>query len=147
MAFPHRDDPDESARRDRIARELFESLAPLDPFLDDLNDPSAELEREPDPEPLDDEAKRMVLEDLHDLDEFQSLLEPRGVRGICMECAGCEEMHYYEWEIMRSNLLNMLAHHQAHVHEPPFNPKPEEFVSWDYANGYADAVIELSSDE
>lgn len=146
MAFPHRPDPDDRARQDRIARELFESLAPIDPFVGD-DDPSANLDREPDPEPLDDESKQMIIEDLHDLDGFQELLEPRGVRGILMNCDSCEETHFYEWEIMRSNLLNLLQHHQAHVHEPPFKPKPEEFVTWDYAAGYADAVIELSSDD
>ncbi|WP_228389399.1 DUF5319 family protein [Cumulibacter manganitolerans] len=135
----HHDDDRE--REDRIARELFAQLAPLDPFESD-SDPASELDEET-PEPLSDEERKLVLEDLQDLEEFQRLLEPRGVRGICMDCAGCDEMHFYAWEIMRSNLVNMLQHDQSHVHEPPFNPLPEEFVTWDYASGYADAVAEI----
>lgn len=134
-------------REERIARELFESLAPLDPFIGDLHDPTAALEDEPAPEPLDEEARQLVLEDLRDLDEFQQLLQPRGIRGICMDCGSCDEIHYYAWEIMRSNLLSMLAHNQSHVHEPPFDPRPEEFVTWDYASGYTDAHVDLRTDQ
>ena len=137
-AVAHHDDDRE--REDQIARELFAQLAPLDPFEPGA-DPASELDEET-PEPLSDEERKLVLEDLEDLEEFQRLLEPRGVRGICMDCVGCEEVHFYAWEIMRSNLVNMLQHDQSHVHEPPFNPQPEEFVTWDYASGYADAVAE-----
>jgi len=136
---------DDREREERIARELFAQLAPLDPFEGD-GDPAEDLDDDR-PEPLSDEERKLVLEDLKDLDEFQRLLEPRGVRGICMDCAGCEEMHYYAWEIMRSNLVNMLQHDQSHVHEPPFNPQPSEFVTWDYASGYADAVAELGEQQ
>lgn len=132
---------DDREREEQIARELFAQLAPLDPF-DGHDDPAGELDEEA-PEPLSDEERKLVVEDLQDLEEFQRLLEPRGVRGICMDCAGCSEVHYYAWEIMRSNLVNMLQHDQSHVHEPPFDPRPEEFVTWDYASGYADAVSEM----
>lgn len=137
-------DPEERRRREaQIARDLFSQLTPLDPFEGE-QDPAGSLEEEQAP-PLTAEERELVIHDLEDLDEFQRLLEPRGVRGICMDCGGCEETHFYEWEIMRSNLLNMLQHHQSHVHEPPFSPRQEDFVTWEYASGYADAVAELGN--
>lgn len=135
-------DPEERRRRDdQIARDLFAQLTPLDPFEGE-QDPTGDLHEE-NAEPLTAEERELVIHDLEDLDEFQRVLEPRGVRGICMDCAGCEQTHYYAWEIMRSNLMNMLQHDQSHVHEPPFNPRQEDFVTWEYASGYADAVAEM----
>ncbi|MFV0532790.1 MAG: DUF5319 family protein [Cumulibacter sp.] len=140
-------DPEERRRREeQIARDLFAQLSPLDPFEGE-RDPAGELDADEQVPPLTAEERDLVVHDLEDLDEFQRLLEPRGVRGICMECAGCEETHFYAWEIMRSNLLNMLQHDQSHVHEPPFNPRPEDFVTWDYASGYADAATEIGQAE
>jgi hypothetical protein len=137
-------DPNERRRReDEIARDLFAQLSPLDPFEGE-RDPAAALDEEA-AQPLTAEERQLVIHDLEDLDEFQKLLEPRGVRGICMECAGCEETHFYAWEIMRSNLLHMLQNDQSHVHEPPFNPRQEDFVTWEYASGYADAVAEMGN--
>lgn len=138
------DHEEQRRREEQIARDLFAQLAPLDPFEGEPDLAGGAMDEEA-PEPLTDEERQLVATDLEDLDEFQRLLQPRGVRGICMDCSGCDEIHYYAWEIMRSNLLNMLQHDQSHVHEPPFNPQPEEFVTWDYASGYADAIAELNN--
>ena len=118
---------------------------PLDPFADDPADPAAEL-GEPDlhdddlaPLTADEEAE--ITADLADLEVFQVLLEPRGVRGLVVDCQDCEEPHYFAWDLLRSNLRHLLDEGQARVHEPAFSPDPSEYVSWDYARGFADAMI------
>ncbi len=116
--------------------------APLDPFLEDGFDPATALDAEPVPEPLDEEEKLLIREDLVQLDAFLELLAPRGIKGIAIDCDGCHEVHYYAWAIMRANLVHMLQYNQSRVHEPPFSPDPDEFVSWDYARGYADAITD-----
>jgi hypothetical protein len=121
---------------------------PLDPFADDPGDPAAELGRGFDPGPDDDALEPLTAEeeaeitaDLADLEVFQVLLEPRGVRGLVVDCQDCEEPHYFAWDLLRSNLRHLLDEGQARVHEPAFSPDPSEYVSWDYARGYADAMI------
>lgn len=114
--------------------------APLDPFLDSGSDPAEVFDSEEEPEPLDDTELQMIREDLADLEIFQRLLDPRGIKGIVVDCGGCGEIHYFAWEIMRANLNHMMQVGQSRVHEPPYEPKVEEFVSWDYARGFADAL-------
>jgi hypothetical protein len=123
---------------------------PLDPFADDPGDPAAEFGRafdadDPDDtdalEPLTAEEEAEITADLADLEVFQVLLEPRGVRGLVVDCQDCEEPHYFAWDLLRSNLRHLLDEGQARVHEPAFSPDPSEYVSWDYARGFADAMI------
>ena len=84
---------------------------PPDPFADDPNDPAS----------------------------FRAMLEPRGVKGITMLCEDCDEPHFYDWEIIVSNLTSMLEHNSMPVHEPSAQPNPDHYVTWDYCLGYADA--------
>lgn len=118
--------------------------APLDPFHGDPADPAAELpEDDDDPrEPLSPEEREDVLADLADLEVFQTLLEPRGVRGLVVECDDCGEPHYFGWDLLKSNLRHLLDAGQSRVHEPAFGPDPADYVSWDYARGYSDAMLE-----
>jgi hypothetical protein len=117
---------------------------PLDPFLDDPDDPAAALDDlEPAP-PLTDDEIADVRADLAELAEFRAVLDPVGVHGIIVECADCGEQHYFGWELMTANLLALLGEGRTHVHEPAFAPQPDAYVSWDYARGYADAVTALS---
>lgn len=120
---------------------------PLDPFADDPDDPAAELaaldeSRDDEPAPLSPDERTDVLADLSDLDGYQALLEDRGVRGLVVDCTSCEEPHYFSWELLRANLRHLLDHGESRVHEPPFAPDPQDYVSWDYARGYADAVMD-----
>ena len=39
---------------------------------------------------------------------------------------------------MQANLRQLLDEGQTGRHEPPFDPDPDDYVSWDYASGYAD---------
>jgi hypothetical protein len=123
---------------------------PLDPFADDPDDPAAELaaldEPEEAPVPLTPDERTEVLADLSDLEGFQALLENRGVRGLVVDCASCDEPHFFGWEILRANMKHLLDHGESRVHEPAFSPDPEDYVSWDYARGYADAVMDADSE-
>jgi hypothetical protein len=122
---------------------------PIDPFSGDPADPSAALGEDPDdaPEPLSVQEREEVLEDLEDLEVFQALLEPRGVRGLVVDCDDCEEAHYFGWDLLRGNLRHLLDAGQTRVHEPAFSPDPSDYVTWDYARGYSDAVLDAGEDD
>jgi len=68
----------------------------------------------------------------------------RGVRGLVVDCDDCHEPHFFEWDLLRGNLRHLLDHGVTRVHEPAFDPDPAEYVSWDYARGFADGVLEAS---
>ena len=116
------------------------SDGPLDPFLDDPNDPASLLDEHDAVEPLTDAERAEVTADLEELIDFRRVLQPDGVHGICVECADCGETHYFGWDLMAANLRALLGEGRTHVHEPAFDPQPEHFVSWDYARGYTDAT-------
>lgn len=119
---------------------------PPDPFDGDPDDPSAEL-AEFDPVdgefpsgPLDPEERLAIEEDLEDLAEFQRLLAPIGVKGVAVQCDDCAEEHYHEWDMLRSNLMQLLEDGSLLPHEPAFDPIPDDYATWEYCRGYADAV-------
>lgn len=113
---------------------------PLDPFADDPSDPAASF-AEDELEPLTADEEAEIAADLADLEVFQVLLEPRGVRGLVVDCQDCEEPHYFAWDLLRANLRHLLDEGQPRVHEPAFSPDPNDYVSWDYARGFADAIL------
>jgi hypothetical protein len=128
---------------------------PLDPFAGDPADPSAELadldESETDEvtgesEPLGGAEREDVLEDLADLEIYQALLAPVGVRGLVIECEDCHEPHYFDWDLLGSNLRHLLESGRPRVHEPAYDPDPEHYVTWDYARGYTDGVHDTLDD-
>ncbi len=118
---------------------------PVDPFAGDPDDPVRELEALDDPEaveqPLSPAEREDVLEDLQDLEVFETLLTPRGVRGLVVDCGDCDVAHYFAWDLLRSNLRQVLDRGTTRVHEPAFAPDPSAYVSWDYARGFADASM------
>ncbi|MCW2622703.1 MAG: hypothetical protein JWL64_2305 [Frankiales bacterium] len=119
---------------------------PVDPFAGDPDDPTRELaaldpdEVEATP-PLLPAEREDVLEDLQDLEVFEALLAPRGVRGLIVDCPDCQEAHYFDWDLLRGNLRHLLDRGTTRVHEPAFAPDPSAYVSWDYARGFSDAVL------
>lgn len=125
---------------------------PLDPFADDPHDPAAAFgavfdEHEDDPPPpLTPAEREEIVADLVDLDSFRLLLEGRGVRGLVVDCQDCEEPHYFAWDLLRANLQHLLDAGETRVHEPAHAPDPSDYVSWDYACGYAAAVLEAADD-
>lgn len=117
-------------------------LMPPDPFAGDPDDPASFLEPDDDypGEPVTDEERTLLQEDLANVRRFRTLLEPRGVRGISMLCDDCDELHYYDWPIILSNISTILHGEAVPVHEPGAAPDPDFYVSWEYCAGYADAA-------
>ncbi len=117
---------------------------PHDPFSLDPADPAAELDSEV-TEPLSPQEREDVLADLADLEIYQTLLEPQGVRGLVVDCEDCQLPHYFSWDLLRGNLRQLLDAGQTRVHEPAYNPDPAHYVSWEYARGYTDGVQDSES--
>jgi hypothetical protein len=121
---------------------------PVDPFSGDPDDPVRELaalddeaDLQADP-PLTPQEREDVLEDLADLEVFEALLEPRGVKGLVVHCGDCDEAHYFAWDLLRGNLRHLLDAGTHRVHEPAFAPDPADYVSWEYARGFTDAALD-----
>ena len=117
---------------------------PQDPFPVDPADAASELDAEV-VEPLSPQEREDVLADLADLEIYQTLLEPQGVRGLAVDCEDCRQAHYFSWDLLRGNLRQLLDAGQTRVHEPAYNPDPSHYVSWEYARGYADGVQDTES--
>ena len=117
-------------------------VLPPDPFANDPDDPAAglaALDDEPD-EPIDAQSRAELLADLSDLAVYQALLEPRGVRGIVVDCGECDQPHYHDWHLLRASLEQLLSDGRMRPHEPAYDPDPADYVSWDYCRGFADGV-------
>jgi hypothetical protein len=136
--------------RDRSTVHLVPHDAlPPDPFAGDPADPARALSEEEDDDEqvqsLDDDERTELLSDLTDLAVYQALLEPRGVRGIVVDCGDCGEPHYHDWELLRSSLQQLLADGRMRPHEPAYNPDPSAYVSWEYCRGFADGATATES--
>ena len=83
-----------------------------------------------------------MLSDLEDLEVFEALLGGRGTKGLVAACDDCGEPHYVSWPLLRADLRHLLDAGTARVHEPAWAPDPSEYVTWDYARGYADGVLD-----
>ncbi|GGK77490.1 hypothetical protein Sme01_43400 [Sphaerisporangium melleum] len=115
---------------------------PRDPFAEDPDDPAAVLGHLDDSEPLTMAERDEALTDLADVEVFRSLLEPQGVLGLVLDCPECSERHYFDWDLLRGNLRQMIDHGRPQIHEPAFAPDPSDYVTWEYARGYVDGVID-----
>lgn len=138
--------PSRRTWRRRDYRERVEDDPPIDPFRGDPGDPAASLDDDEPTEPLSPSDREDVLGDLEELEVFQALLEPRAVRGLVVDCEDCEQPHYFSWHLLRGNLRHLLDEGRTRVHEPAFSPDPSEYVSWDYARGFSDAVLDSAED-
>jgi uncharacterized protein DUF5319 len=115
---------------------------PPDPFAGDPDDPSkalGELDDAVGP-PIGADERAELLADLRDLSVYQALLEPRGVRGVVVDCTECQEPHYHAWDLLRASLEQLLADGRMRPHEPAFDPDPADYVSWEYCRGFADGA-------
>ena len=120
---------------------------PLDPFRDDPTDPAHDLDDPDELVELSEDDRSDVEEDLADLEIYQALLEPTGIRGLVIDCEDCREPHYFDWALMRANLRQLLDSGRPRVHEPAFDPDPDSYVTWEYARGYHDGVYDTLHDE
>jgi hypothetical protein len=117
-------------------------VLPPDPFADDPDDPAWAL-GEPDEEPvppISAEERTELLADLADLAVYESLLAPRGVRGVVVDCGECHEPHYHDWALLRASLAQLLQDGRMRPHEPAFSPQLTDYVTWEYCKGFADGA-------
>ncbi len=116
------------------------SGGPVDPFLDDPNDPASLLDELDPVEPLTEQDRREIAADLAELAEFEAALSPHGILGIVVDCGDCGEQHFFSWALMAANLRSLLGNGRTGVHEPAAEPTPDAYVTWDYARGFTDAL-------
>jgi hypothetical protein len=98
-------------------------------------------------EPLDEADREQLRQDLVDVETLKELLAPREIRGVLFFCADCEEDHYLAWDLLKGNLQELLKEGESPVHEPAFNPNPDEYVTWDYARGFLDGYETLQDED
>lgn len=91
---------------------------------------------------MEPEERESILEELEDLESLRRMFEERGYKGVMITCAECGEDHYYGWDMLKESLEYMLDTGEPRMHEPAFEPVPEEYISWDYGRGYLDALSE-----
>ncbi len=91
---------------------------------------------------LDRHEMARVRRDLDDLAKFRATFENQGFRGVSMFCADCAEEHFYDWAIIAQNLEALLVSGEVPVHEPAYDPQPDEYVDWEYAGGYLDGLAD-----
>ena len=109
--------------------------------------PMADPEDRPDEEPLDDEERELLQQDLVDVKVLKELLGPKGIKGTEFYCPDCEEEHYLTWDLLAGNLQEILEAGESPIHEPAFEPDPEEYVKWDYARGFLDGYESFEREE
>ncbi len=113
---------------------------PPDPFAGDPAMDFGPPPEEPAP-PISAEERAELAADLADLAVYESLLAPRGVRGVVVDCAECQDPHYHDWALLRASLEQLLHDGRMRPHEPAFDPDPAEYVSWEYCKGFADGAV------
>lgn len=125
-----------------VSNDSHDGLPP-DPFADDPVDPSSVLGEPPDEQvqPISADERTELLADLADLAVYETLLAPRGVRGVVVDCAECQDPHYHDWALLRASLEQLLRDGLMRPHEPAFDPNPADYVSWEYCKGFADGTL------
>jgi hypothetical protein len=109
--------------------------------MDEPNDPNDPFQ------PLGDEDRALLRRDLVDVQVLKEMLEPKGIKGAMFFCGDCEEDHYLAWDLLAGNLRELLDGGESPVHEPAFNPDPDDYVSWDYARGFLDGYESFEHEE
>ncbi|CAN5668051.1 hypothetical protein BH24ACT26_BH24ACT26_04070 [soil metagenome] len=100
-----------------------------------------------DEEPLDEEERELLKQDLVDVHVLKELLGPKGIKGTEFYCPDCDEDHYLTWDLLAGNLEEILEAGESPVHEPAFEPDPDEYVKWDYARGFLDGYESFEQEE
>ncbi|MDQ5815957.1 MAG: DUF5319 domain-containing protein [Actinomycetota bacterium] len=102
-----------------------------------MSDPTGSFDDEPEQE-ITEEEREALRQDLVDVQVLKEVLGPKGLKGTVFYCPDCDEDHYLAWDLLAGNLKEMLEQGESPVHEPAFEPDPDEYVSWDYARGFLD---------
>ena len=98
-------------------------------------------------EPLDPEEREALRQDLLDVQVLKDVLGSKGIKGTVFYCPDCDEDHFLTWELLSGNLEELLQQGESPVHEPAFDPDPDEYVSWDYARGFLDGYESFEQEE
>ena len=106
-----------------------------------------ELPDLPEEEPLGEDDRVQLQQDLDDVVALKAMLAPRGIKGVVHFCADCETDHYLTWDLLESNLSAVLREGSFPVHEPAFAPDPDEYVTLDYGRGYLDGYETVKDEE
>jgi hypothetical protein len=96
---------------------------------------------------LEAEEREALRQDLVDVQVLQQVLGSKGIKGAVFYCPDCDEDHYLAWELLAGNLRELLEAGESPVHEPAFDPDPDEYVSWDYARGFLDGYESFEQEE
>ncbi len=88
--------------------------------------------------PLGEEEKEALRQDLVDVQILKDVLGGQDVKGTVFFCPDCDEDHYLTWDLLAGNLQELLDAGESPVHEPAFDPNPDEYVTRDYARGFLD---------
>jgi len=94
------------------------------------------------PVPLDRREAASVKRDLEDLAQFRRVFATEGFKGVSLYCQDCSEEHFYGWDMLEHNLRALLESGETPVHEPAYDPRPDEYVNWEYAQGYLDGTAD-----
>jgi Family of unknown function (DUF5319) len=108
--------------------------------MDEEHDPGEDA-------PLDEDERDLLRQDLVDVRALREMLGGRGLKGAVFFCPDCEEDHYLTWDLLEGNLEQLLDRGESPVHEPAYDPDPEEYVSWDYARGFLDGYESFEEED
>ena len=97
--------------------------------------------------PLDAEEREALRQDLLDVEVLKEVLGSKGIKGTVFFCTDCDEDHFLTWDLLSGNLQELLEQGESPVHEPAFDPDPDEYVSWDYARGFLDGYESYEQEE
>lgn len=100
-----------------------------------------------DDEPLQEDERQALEQDLVDVQSLKELLSPRGIKGAVFFCPDCNEDHYLAWDLLTGNLQALLSDGESPIHEPAFDPDPDEYIGWDYARGFLDGYESYEQEE
>ena len=109
-----------------------------------MSDDDYDAEDEFESRALDKHEAALVRRDIDDLAAFRQTFEPDGYKGVSMFCTDCVEEHYYGWDMLEGNLRTLLESGDYPVHEPPYDPRPDDYINWEYAQGYVDGLVDTS---
>lgn len=97
--------------------------------------------------PLGEDERDALQQDLVDVQVLRDVLGPKGIKGAVFYCPDCDEDHFLTWDLLAGNLRELLDQGESPVHEPAFDPDPNEYVSWDYSRGFLDGYESFEHEE
>ena len=97
--------------------------------------------------PIDAAEREALHQDLIDVKTLKAVLSSKGIRGVVVFCPDCDDDHYLGWDLLAGNLQQILDSGTTPVHEPAWEPDPDEYVTWDYARGFLDGCESYVDDK